>query len=240
MSSRIGRYEIQAELGRGGFSRVFRAYDPTVRRLVAVKTLNASCEPDMLVRFRNEAAAAGRLHHPNIVTVYDFGEHDGSPFLVMELIDGEDIERVISHNRPLALLKRLDILVQAAAGLHHAHTKGILHRDIKPANIMLQAEGAVKIMDFGVALLTQATADRITPQGSLIGTLPYMAPEQFFGSGPSVMTDIFAFGVTSYKLLTGTHPFQAPELGSMMHNIANQEHPGTERSMRSSQKPWGS
>jgi serine/threonine protein kinase len=221
MNNRIGRYEIQAELGRGGFGRVFRAFDPTVGRLVAIKTLNASGEKEMLTRFRNEAAAAGRLHHTNIVIVYDFGEHDGSPFLVMELLDGEDVERIIANNRPLPLSKRLDVMVQSAAGLYHAHEKGIVHRDVKPANIMLLTNGTVKILDFGIALLTQATADRITPQGSMIGTLPYMAPEQFFGGGSSVMTDIFAYGVTCYKLLTGVHPFQSTELGAMMHSIAN-------------------
>ncbi len=225
MTNRIGRYEVQAELGRGGFGRVFRAFDPTVGRLVAIKTLTASGEQDMLTRFRNEAAAAGRLRHQNIVIIYDFGEHEGAPFLVMELLDGEDIERIITNNRPLTLLKKLDIMMQSAAGLHHAHSKGIVHRDVKPANIMLLSDGSVKIMDFGIALLTQATADRITPQGSMLGTLPYMAPEQFFGSPSSAMTDIFAYGVTSYKLLTGAHPFHAAELGSMMHKIANQQPP---------------
>ena len=221
MTNRIGRYEVQVELGRGGFGRVFRAYDPTVGRLVAIKTLTASGEPDMLTRFRNEAAAAGRLRHQNIVIIYDFGEHDGSPFLVMELLDGEDIERLITNQRDLSVLKKLDIITQAAAGLHHAHTKGIVHRDIKPANIMLLSDGTVKIMDFGIALLTQATAARITPQGSMIGTLPYMSPEQFYGADSNVLTDIFAFGVTCYKLLTGVHPFHAPEMAGLMYNITN-------------------
>ncbi|HEY3834991.1 MAG TPA: serine/threonine-protein kinase, partial [Bryobacteraceae bacterium] len=181
MIKRIGRYEVQAELGRGGFGQVFRAYDPTVGRLVAIKTLTASGEPEMITRFRNEAAAAGKLRHQNIVIIYDFGEHEEVPFLVMELLDGEDLERIINNKRPISLLKKLDIMSQSAAGLHHAHSKGVVHRDVKPANIMLLADGSVKIMDFGIALLTQATAARITPQGSLIGTLPFMAPEQFNG-----------------------------------------------------------
>ena len=217
--NRIGRYEIQGELGRGGFGRVFRAFDPTVGRLVAVKTLTASGEPDILIRFRNEAAAAGRLRHQNIVIVYDFGEHEGTPFLVMELLDGEDLERIIVNRRELTLLKKLDVMMQAAAGLHHAHSKGIVHRDVKPANIMLLADGTVKIMDFGIALVSQATAARITPQGSMIGTLPYMAPEQFMGSASNVMSDIFAYGVTCYKLITGIHPFHASEMAAMMYNI---------------------
>src|SRR5262245_45267224 len=130
MVTQIGRYEVQAELGRGGFGRVFRAYDPTVGRLVAIKTLFGSEEAGMLTRFRNEAAAAGRLRHPNIVVIYDFGEQDGSPYLVMELLDGEDVERILTRRRDLTLLKKLDIMLQAAVGLHHAHSKGIVHRDV--------------------------------------------------------------------------------------------------------------
>src|SRR5438270_245597 len=130
-------------------------------------------------------------------------------YRVMELLDGEDLERIIASRRPLSLLERLSIIVQAASALHHAHASGIVHRDVKPANIMLLRDGVVKIMDFGIALLTQATAARITPKGSLIGTFPYMSPEQFYGTPSDVLTDIFAYGVTCYKLLTGTHPFQA-------------------------------
>jgi serine/threonine-protein kinase len=221
MSHRIGRYEIQGEVGRGGFGQVYRAFDPTVGRLVAIKTLASGGDPELLKRFRNEAAASGRFRHNNIVIVYDFGEHEGSPYLVMELLDGEDLERIINDRRPLTLLQKLDIITQSAAGLHHAHAAGIVHRDIKPANIMLQDDGVVKIMDFGIALLSQATAARITPKGSMVGTFPYMAPEQFYGSSSDALTDIFAFGVTCYKLLTGVHPFHADEMGAMMYNIMN-------------------
>ncbi len=219
--NRIGRYELQVQLGRGGFGQVFRAYDPTVGRLVAIKTLTATGEPEMLTRFRNEAAAAGKLRHQNIVVIHDFGEHEGAPYLVMELLEGEDLERTIVNQRPLTLLQKLDIMTKVAAGLHHAHTKGIVHRDVKPANIMLLPDSSVKIMDFGIALLTQATAARITPQGSLIGTLPYMAPEQFYGTASDSLTDIFAYGVTCYKLLTGEHPFQAVGMAELMFNIMN-------------------
>ena len=200
---------------------MFRAYDPTVGRQVAIKTLTGAADPDLLRRFRNEAAAAGKLRHNNIVIIYDFGEHEGAPYLVMELLDGEDLERIISTERSLSLLQKLDIIAQAASGLHHAHAHGIVHRDVKPANIMLQHDGVVKIMDFGIALLSQLTAARITPKGSMIGTLPYMAPEQFQGSPSDSVTDIFAFGVTCYKLLTGMHPFHAEEMGGLMFNIVN-------------------
>lgn len=218
---RIGRYEIQAELGRGGFGQVFRAHDPTVGRAVAIKVLLAAEDPELLLRFRSEAAAAGKLRHRNIITIYDFGEQDQIPYLVMEYLEGDDLERIIAGSRQLTLLQKLDIMAQTASGLHHAHVHGTVHRDIKPANIMILADGTVKIMDFGIALLSQATAARITPQGSLVGTFPYMAPEQFYGAVSDSLTDLFAYGVTCYKLLTGTHPFQAPEMASVMFNIVN-------------------
>ncbi|MBV8809066.1 MAG: protein kinase, partial [Acidobacteriaceae bacterium] len=126
-----------------------------------------------------------------------------------------------ASQRPLPLLQKLDIMAQTAEGLHHAHVHGTFHRDIKPANIMILADGTVKIMDFGIALLSQGTVARITRQGSLVGTFPYMAPEQFYGAASDALTDLFAYGVTCYKLLTGVHPFQAPEMASMMFNIVN-------------------
>lgn len=221
MTGRIGRYELQAELGSGGFGRVFRAHDPIVGRQVAIKILLSTGDPELLVRFRNEAGATGKLRHRNIVVIYDFGEHDGLPYLVMELLEGQDLEHVISGRRPMSLLQKVDVMRQMASGLHHAHSFGIVHRDVKPANVMLMADGTVKIMDFGIALLNQATAARITPQGSLIGTFPYMAPEQFQGESSDSMTDIFALGVTCYRFLTGVHPFQAEEMASVMFNIVN-------------------
>ena len=226
MIRRIGRYEIEAELGSGGFGQVFRANDPTVGRQVAIKVLKAGAEPELFTRFRNEAAAAGRLRHQNIVIVYDFGEQDGTPYLVMELLDGEDLDRVIASRRPLKLSQKLDVMVQAAAGLHHAHSNGIVHRDIKPANIMLCRDGVVKIMDFGIALLTQATAARLTRQGDLLGTFAYMAPEHFSPMPSSdALSDVFAYGSTFYKLLSGVHPFEPAtkhsEIATLIYNVIN-------------------
>src|SRR5271165_5598429 len=196
MIHRIGRYEVQSELGRGGFGQVFRAFDPTVGRMVAIKTLTAGGEPELLARFRNEASAAGKLRHKNIVTIFDFGEHNGSPYLVMELLDGQDLEHLIDRNAPLTLLQKLDIMVQVAGGLDHAHKNEVVHRDVKPANVMVLPDGTVKILDFGIALVTQTSAARITPKGSLLGTFPYMAPEQFYGAASDALCDIFAYGVT--------------------------------------------
>lgn len=220
---RIGRYEIKDKLGLGGFGQVFRALDPAVGRMVAIKVLTASGEPDMLTRFRNEATAAGKLRHHNIVTVYDFGEQDGVPYIVMELMDGEDLHHVITRRRPLTVLQKVRIMMETATGLNHAHRHGIVHRDVKPANIMLLADGSVKIMDFGIALLTQATGSRLTPQGSVIGTFRYMAPDQFYGMPSDALSDIFSFGVIFYELLTGRHPFHAAEPAALMHNIIHRE-----------------
>jgi serine/threonine protein kinase len=225
MIQRIGRYEVETELGSGGFGQVFRAFDPTVGRQVAIKVLKAGAEPELFSRFRNEAAAAGKLRHENIVIVYDFGEQNGIPYLVMELLDGEDLDRIIASRRPLKLWQKLDVMAQTAAGLQHAHANGIVHRDVKPANIMLLRDGVVKIMDFGIALLTQATAARFTREGDMLGTFAYMAPEHFSAVPSSdALSDIFAYGVTCYKLLTGVHPFEpahSGEIAALIYNVMN-------------------
>ena len=222
MINRIGRYEIQAELGRGGFGHVFRAFDPTMGSLVAIKRLSGG-EPELLIRFRNEAAAARKLQHRNIVTVYDFGEEDGVPYIVMELLDGADLQRVIANRQPLSVLEKIRIMSQVADGLNYAHTHGVVHRDVKPANIMLLADGNVKIMDFGIALVTKATAPRFTPTGMTVGTLRYMAPEQWEGTVSDSLCDIFSYGLVYYELLTGTHPFDAAEPAGVIGKILRAE-----------------
>lgn len=223
MLKRAGRYEIVAELGRGGFGQVYRAIDPTLDSMVAIKTLSVGNDAAILARFRNEAAASRRLHHPNIVTIYDFGEQDGLPFIVMELLEGQDLARVIESRRPIPLWHKIQIMSQVASGLGHAHAHGIVHRDVKPANIMLLPDGNVKIMDFGIALVSQDTQHRLTPRGAVIGTFRYMAPEQFRGSQQDARGDIFAYGLVFYELLTGVHPFHAREPAAAMYNILNLE-----------------
>src|SRR5436309_1304687 len=163
MARLIGRYEILAELGRGGFGHVYKCLDPTLGTPVAIKTLMADGDAGMLVRFRNEAATSRKLTHPNIVTIYDFGDQDGVPFIVMELLEGQDLHKVIETRMELTLLQKVEIMSQVAAGLGHAHTHGIVHRDVKPANVMLLRDRSVKIMDFGIALITQSTHSRLTP-----------------------------------------------------------------------------
>ncbi len=177
----IGRYKVQEELGRGGFGRVYRAYDPTVGRPVAIKILT-DVSADTQTRFRNEAMVAGNLRHKNIVTVYEYGSYEGLPFLAMEYLEGEDLHHILASHKPLTLLEKCAIMSQVADGLCYAHANGVVHRDMKPANIMVLRDGTVKIMDFGIARLTSTPdATRLTQQGYLIGTLRYMAPEQLAG-----------------------------------------------------------
>jgi serine/threonine-protein kinase len=220
----FGKYEIQAELGRGGFGRVFRAFDPTVGRLVAIKILMSDGGADLLTRFRNEAMATGKLRHENIVTIYEFGEDRGTPFIAMEYLEGEDLQQVLASGKPLTLLEKLSMMTQAAAGLDCAHRHGVVHRDVKPANIRLLPDGRVKIMDFGIArLIREAGGARLTRQGHVLGTLLYMAPEQVMGSDSDALCDIFAYGVTFYELLTGRHPFQAQDPRSVFYKITSED-----------------
>ncbi|HUQ94497.1 MAG TPA: protein kinase [Bryobacteraceae bacterium] len=211
------------ELGRGGFGKVYRAFDPTMGRLVAVKTLTAGGDPELLIRFRNEAASAGKLHHKNIVTIYDFGEQDGEPYIVMELLEGEDLQRVIAAHRHLSLVQKMRIMAEVAEGLQHAHSHGVVHRDVKPANIMVLPNRSVKIMDFGIALVTQAATTRLTKTGMVPGTLRYMAPEQFRGATNDPLSDIFAYATTYYELIAGQHPFEAPTQPAVMYRIMSVE-----------------
>ncbi|WP_323745377.1 protein kinase domain-containing protein [Paludibaculum fermentans] len=220
---RIGKYEIAAELGRGGFGRVYRAFDPVVSRPVAIKVLTESADAAMLARFRNEASAAGNLHHKNIVTIHDFGEDRGMAYIVMELLEGEDLNEAIHRKRELTLLQKMHVMSQVAEGLHCAHANGVLHRDVKPANIMLLPDLTVKIMDFGIARLVDGEGTRLTQQGYLVGSIPYMSPEQFLGAETDGLCDIFAYGVIYYELLTGKHPFSGPTAPAVMASIMNQE-----------------
>src|SRR5215471_5141524 len=224
-AGQIGRYKILNELGRGGFGRVYRAYDPTVGRPVAIKILTQVSE-DSRTRFRNEAMLAGKLGHRNIVTVYEYGTHNDLPFLAMEYLEGQDLHHIISSRTPLSLLAKCNIMSEVAEGLHCAHQSGVVHRDMKPGNIMVLRDGSVKIMDFGIARLASAPdATRLTQQGYLIGTLRYMAPEQLAGSDFDALCDIFAYGVVFYELLTGRHPFEAPDAQNLMYKLTFGEPP---------------
>ncbi len=220
MIGRIDKYELKEELGRGGMGRVYRAYDPSLDHDVAIKVLTSEGDPDLLSRFRSEAGTTAKLNHKNIVTVHAYGEQDGVPYLVMELLQGEDLNQKIRSSKPLALRDKVQIMYQVAEGLAYAHDNDVIHRDIKPANIMVLPDGTVKIMDFGIARVTNRNSTRRTQKGFLLGTISYMAPEQFkLGLDADQLVDIFAYGDVFYELLAGVHPFHADDPGAVMYRI---------------------
>ena len=203
--TRLDSFEIVAPLGAGGMGEVYRARDTTLKRDVAIKVLPEywSRDPERLRRFEQEAQAAAALNHPNIVSIFHVGHFDGSPYLVSELLDGETLRERLRHG-PLRLRKAIDFGVQIARGLAAAHDKGIVHRDLKPDNIFVTKDGRAKILDFGLAKLTQAkastpdeptlTLQEHTGEGRVLGTVGYMSPEQVRGQTVDHRADIFAFG----------------------------------------------
>jgi Protein kinase domain len=220
----IGKYSIQDELGRGGFGTVYRAWDPEMRRSVAIKVINLHVgnDPATLARFRSEAATTANLHHRNIVTIYDSGEHGGQPWFAMEFLGGRTLRKAIEETPPLELWEKANILLQVAEGLQYAHDRGVVHRDIKPANVMLLESGVVKVLDFGIARLTDPElTQHMTATGLVQGTFGYLAPEQLEGAKGDPVSDIFSFGVVCYETLTGVQPFQANSLPHAVNLIAN-------------------
>jgi serine/threonine protein kinase len=225
MPGRIGKYQVERELGQGGFGRVYLAFDPDVGQKVAIKKLLARGDPDLLKRFQLEIRTTAALRHKNIVTIHASGEDEGDPYLVMEFLGGQTLKDVIQTRRPLTLLDKVRIMTQVAEGLGYANSKGVVHRDVKPENIMLLPDDNVKIMDFGIALGPNRNT-AMTQTGGIIGTPPYLAPEQLRGSKANEQTDIFSFGDVYYELLTGgVHPFEPYKNNSeaLYHAILNYE-----------------
>ena len=202
---RIGKYEVIRRLGYGGMGTVYLARDPDLDRLLAIKVLRDLLFEDELVqRFLREARAAGNLRHENIITVYDAGQHDHQPFMAMEYVDGTSLAEIVRTRQPLALADKLSYLEQICAGLHHAHTQGIVHRDIKPANLMVDRRHVIRILDFGIA---RVEGSGMTKDGALMGTLNYMSPEQMLGRPIDHRSDIFAFGAVAYELIACERAF---------------------------------
>ncbi len=225
--ARIGKYDVVGVLGQGGMGVVYRARDSRIGRDVAIKTLTAgfSGESDMLKRFYQEAGHTGNLRHPNIVTVYDFGDEDGLPYIVMEFLDGEPLDKLIREKTPIHLGAKLDIMEQVCAALAYAHSQGMIHRDVKPANIIVQRDGLVKLLDFGIARTGHEHVDKgMTRTGTLVGTPAYMAPERLKGEPFDGRSDIFSTGVVLYQLLAGTLPFDA-EYPAILNQILHQDPP---------------
>jgi eukaryotic-like serine/threonine-protein kinase len=212
----IGKYRVTGELGRGGMGIVYRGEDPLIGRAVAIKTLT-EVTPELRERFYLEARS-GILNHPNIVTVYELGEHAGNPFIAMEFIEGESLEKMLRRQRRLSLPDALSIVEQICAGLGHAHAHGVVHRDIKPANILVQADGHVKIVDFGIARLSDQTR-QLTKTDALLGTFHYIAPERLKGEANDGRGDIWSTGIMLYEMLTGELPFKGKDIASLYRVI---------------------
>jgi serine/threonine protein kinase len=226
-TKQFGRYEILGELGRGAMGVVYKARDPQIDRLVALKTVSlwgqeADEEKEFRLRFMNEAQAAGRLHHSGIVSVFDVGENpeNHDPYIVLEYVQGESLNRILSREKKLSLERSLKLAEEIADALDYAHAQGVIHRDIKPANILITQDGRAKIADFGIAKLNLA---HFTIPGRVLGTPAYMAPEQLSGEGVDGRSDLFSLGVILYALVTGHSPFQGTSATTVCFKVANRE-----------------
>jgi serine/threonine-protein kinase len=225
---KLGRYEILSELGQGAMGVVYKAVDPLIDRTVAIKTINLNLSGDELAdfeeRFNREAKSAGRLNHPNIVTIYDVGRADHVAFMAMEYLEGHELKEIISSGEPLQPDRIAEIIAQIADALAFAHEHGIVHRDIKPANIMVLRNGSVKITDFGIAKMSTGSRTQI---GIILGSPKYMSPEQVAGKPVDGRSDIFSLGAVLYELLTGRPAFGGEDstLTTIMYRVLNEMPP---------------
>ena len=226
--NKLGRYELVRVLGKGAMGVVYEARDPNLERRVAIKTISVDAlgEREALeyeARFRTEARSAARLQHPHIVSVYDSDRDLDVAFLVMEFVPGRDLKDHLDHGARYTLEQTAALMDDLLSALDYAHRQNIVHRDIKPANLLIESSGRVKLTDFGVARI-QDSADATRTQGSLVGTLKYMSPEQVQGQTVDSRSDLFSAGIVLYQLLTGTRPFDGANDFEVMRNIATQEH----------------
>ena len=221
---KLGKYHILRELGRGAMGVVYEAFDPLIERTVAIKTIlkssvDKSETEEAFGRFRREARAAGRLSHPKIVAIYEYGEDDDMAFIVMELIRGKELKEYFDREESFSLEEGVRIVMQILDALDYSHTHGVVHRDIKPANILIARDGKIKIADFGIAKIDSSL---LTQAGAVMGTPTYMPPEQFMGTEVDQRADIYSAGVILYQFLTGLRPFTGGVI-SVMHQVINQE-----------------
>lgn len=213
-----GRYRLGESIGRGGMGEVWRAHDEALGRHVAVKLLlPQDSDPTATSRFRLEAQTAARIDHPNVVGVRDFGEYDNRLFLVMELVEGDNLARLLTQSGAQPAERVARMAAQAAAGLAAAHRQGIVHRDIKPGNLLLDADGTLKIGDFGIARFVDDPGAALTATGQIVGTSLYLAPERALGKPAGPASDVYALGCVLYQLLTGRPPFQADSAVAILH-----------------------
>jgi serine/threonine-protein kinase len=226
MADYLGKYELRTVLGKGAMGTVYEGFDPIIARQVAIKTVKLA-DPDdheaqeELARFKREAQAAGRLSHPNIVGVFDYGETSEIAYIVMEFVDGTTLKHLTDKRDRFELPEIVRLMESLMAGLQYSHDRGVVHRDIKPANIMLTKKGEVKIADFGIARIESSS---MTQAGTMLGTPSYMSPEQFMGQTVDARTDLYSSGVLLYQLLTGEKPFEGG-LTAIMHKVLNTEPP---------------
>jgi predicted Ser/Thr protein kinase/tetratricopeptide (TPR) repeat protein len=220
--TKIGKYEILEELGRGGMGVVYKGYDALMEREVALKVISDSvlAVPEIRSRFYREARTAGKLSHENITVIYEVGEDEGRPYIAMEYLTGADLGTLLEKGEQISFAQKLDYAIQICRGLSFSHSHGIVHRDIKPANIRIAGRGKVKIMDFGIA---KPESSSLTRTGAIIGTPFYMSPEQIQGRKIDTRSDIFSFGVLFFELLTGKKPFSGDESTAVMYKIVYDE-----------------
>jgi tetratricopeptide (TPR) repeat protein/tRNA A-37 threonylcarbamoyl transferase component Bud32 len=222
LTGRIGKYEIKHSIGKGAMGHVYLAHDTVLDRDVALKVMAAQIADDeeLKTRFEREAKAVAKMTHPNVVTVFDLGTHtDGSPYIAMELLKGQDLQKTVRQTPTLSLERKVQIIIQVLTGLNHAHQAGIVHRDIKPANIFIVQDDTVKIMDFGVARMKAAP---MTGTGNIVGTADYMSPEQVQGQKVDGRSDLFSVGCLLYELVTGRRPFHSDNLMAIFYKITHE------------------
>jgi predicted Ser/Thr protein kinase len=227
---KIGRYSIVDIVGKGGMGVLYRAQDTVLERDVALKMMLVDFSHDAATRerFQREARAVARLQHRNVVTIHELGEVEGTPYIVMELLGGRDLDALLKSEVQLTLVQKLEIAAQLCEGLAYAHEQGIVHRDIKPGNVRVLEDGTVKILDFGIAKFAQSS---VTQTGSVLGTPSYMAPEQIMGQPVDGRSDLFSAGVLLYELLSGTKPFQGDSPTAVVYQIMNGEPVPLEKSV---------
>jgi len=206
-----GRYRVERTLGYGGMAVVYLAHDEELHRRVAIKVLaeHLAGDDNFRARFLQESKLAGRLSHPNVVQVYDAGETDGSPYIVMEYVPGD----TVAQRGKLSHAEAVPLALQACAGLQHAHSAGLVHRDVKPANLLVREDDVLKIADFGIARAAELT--RLTQHGTVLGTAAYLSPEQAAGEDVTTATDIYSLGAVVYELLTGRAPYEFESLAEL-------------------------
>ncbi len=222
-TDKLGKYELRRELGKGAMGIVYEGFDPFIQRTVAVKTIQKSLvEPsemeEAFARFRREAQAAGRLSHPKIISIYDYGEEGDLAYIAMEFVDGSELKDLLEAGETLPIADSMRIMLQVLDALEYSHQRGVVHRDIKPANIMVTADGNIKIADFGIAKMDSS---HLTQAGMVLGTPTYMSPEQFMGKDVDGRSDLYSSGVMLYQMLTGERPFTGSPI-TIMNKVMHQ------------------